>query len=172
MDDVQRIDLFYSGKLTNASGHTIKEIWEFDDKELERQHDFIQWLFPNPVASEFSSFIGQPPLLTPESAKMLKDRYLKEVVVSFDTMLDFYGFRRTAKGIERVSEPRMMQWLRHKNHNYRRISRILIFLYHLGLKDWAAEFLRVLEDLAKTDAGEIIGRQTLEIWRRAAMEGV
>ena len=37
---------FYLNKQTDSEGRLLREIWEWDDNELEAEHDYIQWLFP------------------------------------------------------------------------------------------------------------------------------
>lgn len=37
---------FYMNKQTDSEGPLLHEIWEWDDNELEAEHDYIQWLFP------------------------------------------------------------------------------------------------------------------------------
>ena len=37
---------FLKGLVPNAKGHLIKDIWEFNDREINANHDFIQTLFP------------------------------------------------------------------------------------------------------------------------------
>ena len=37
---------FLEGYDVDARGRKLHEIWEFSDNQIERTHDFIQWLFP------------------------------------------------------------------------------------------------------------------------------
>lgn len=39
---------FYSGKATDTSGRTLREIHAWNYHDLENVHDYIQWLFPLP----------------------------------------------------------------------------------------------------------------------------
>ena len=58
---------FYRGTGPDTAGRTINEVWAFDHDQLERQHDYIQWLFPTDQPSEFTP---DAPLLTPPVAKV------------------------------------------------------------------------------------------------------
>ena len=42
---------FVEGTGIDGSGRSIDEVLAFDDAALERNHDFIQWLFPFPEPS-------------------------------------------------------------------------------------------------------------------------
>ena len=37
---------FLLGKEADFKGRTIKEIWDFSDIQIEKNHDFIQLIFP------------------------------------------------------------------------------------------------------------------------------
>jgi hypothetical protein len=50
-----RIMDFYSGLSPDHRGRHLNEILEWSDDELERVHDYIQWLFPLTERSGFNS---------------------------------------------------------------------------------------------------------------------
>lgn len=70
----------------------MHQLWVTDYDKLERDHAFIQWIFPNSYQSRFNPR-AKP--LTPKEAEQFRtnpeiiDRYLK----SYDMMLGFYGMR-------------------------------------------------------------------------------
>jgi Opioid growth factor receptor (OGFr) conserved region len=45
---------FYAGETPDSRGRKIEEIWNFNDRQLETVHDFIQWLFPLPTSSHIT----------------------------------------------------------------------------------------------------------------------
>ena len=45
---------FYSGKTKDSSGRTLMEIHAWGYDELEKIHDYIQWLFPLPEPSQYN----------------------------------------------------------------------------------------------------------------------
>lgn len=146
---------FYSGK-PNDHGVTLEEIWNWDDKQLEDEHYFIQWLFPiktmgvNPTAPPTND-------ATIEAFKqdvVLRDKMRK----SLDVMLAFYGFKRTADGKIEYAEnfsQKKQNWLTPSNHNYRRISRILQSLRLHGLQQEAQCFFEVLQKVYRENKSQI-----------------
>ena len=42
---------FLEGASANGDGLTLAQIWEFDDEQIERNHSFIQWIFPTDLKS-------------------------------------------------------------------------------------------------------------------------
>ncbi len=143
--------------------------YAFDD--LERHHDYIQWLFPLPEASGANA---HAPLLTQEdiSAFTSDEALQKALLGSFQLMLQFYGLDLSERGpeitITRGAEfaSRRRVWLTRGNHNFLRISRILRSLTLLGLGSYALAFLKSLEEIYGEEATSI-GDTTIEYWRRA-----
>ena len=88
---------FYRGQATDAEGRLLKEIWTWDDDDLEAVHDFIQWLFPLPEPSQFNP---DAPLLTEEDIDAFKnDPILRaNVMKSFERILAFLGFSLAEDG--------------------------------------------------------------------------
>jgi len=39
------------GASANGDRLTLAQIWEFDDEQIERNHSFIQWVFPTDLKS-------------------------------------------------------------------------------------------------------------------------
>jgi hypothetical protein len=61
---------FYRGHGTDAEGRFLKDIWTWENHDLEGVHDFIQWLFPLPEPSQFNP---DAPLLTEKDVEAFKD---------------------------------------------------------------------------------------------------
>jgi Opioid growth factor receptor (OGFr) conserved region len=110
---------FYSGKATDTSGRTLREIHAWSYHDLENVHDYIQWLFPLPEPSQYNQFA--PVLDAEQITKFHKDAELRaELLASLDKMLEFYGFERNNMSIIRsiTWEERSRNWLKSGNHNH------------------------------------------------------
>jgi hypothetical protein len=147
----------------------LDDIRGLHPRELERVHDYIQWLFPLP---EPSGANPTAPTLTPEDiAGFRTDESLQdELLASFDVMLEFYGFHlaHASTRIERLpdADTRIRQWFRPGNHNFLRLTRIMRSLTVLGLPEYARSLLGRLEELY-SERPEVIGELTIGYWRRA-----
>ncbi|HUP38984.1 MAG TPA: opioid growth factor receptor-related protein [Vicinamibacterales bacterium] len=143
--------------------------YSFDD--LERHHDYIQWLFP---LREPSGANASAPLLSADdTAAFESDESLRKALLqSFRLMVRFYGLDlwegrpeiKIVRG-KHFSERRHV-WLTRGNHNFLRISRILRSLTLLGLGSYALAFLKCLEAIY-ADEASTIGDTTIEYWRRS-----
>ena len=161
---------FYRRQATDDRGRTLDQIRALDRRELERVHDYIQWLFPLP---EPSGANPSAPTLTAEAiAAFQNDATLqRELLESLSLMLAFYGYRlaQGSTGIERAPDAssRIADWLRPGNHNFLRLTRIMRSLSVLGLPVYARSLLGQLEQLYR-EQPQIIGERTIGFWRRAA----
>jgi hypothetical protein len=173
--NTQLID-FYRGTGADAAGRTIDQIWAFDHNQLEKVHDYIQWLFPLSTASRYNP---QAPLLDPETIKVftedadLKARLLK----SLHLMLDFYGLALSTSSTNRPQIDKAVNYAARKsnwqdalpgflNHNLLRLSRILEALSVLGCPDYSAALFNCLQSV-QTEEPFKIPTQTLKFWQRA-----
>lgn len=158
---------FHAGVATDSEGRRIAEILAWGDSDLERVHDYIQWLFPLP---ERSGFNPHAPILTPADIAAFRERAELRASLhsAFLRLLAFYGFAEVkAEGgpeiVRTAAFPlRAQNWLRPGNHNLLRISRILRALTLLGLEREARAFLAALEALHAE-----VGPVALAYWRRA-----
>ena len=139
---------FYSDTEPDHRGRYLHEIQRWLDDQLEKVHDYIQWLFP---LSEPSGFNVAAPVLNRESIQVFRTRpdLQEKLQVSFVRMMSFYGLE-TRSG-ERVSVNRAPNfvaratvWLSAGNHNHLRITRILKCLNLLGLEPEAKAFFDCL----------------------------
>ena len=161
---------FYSGKATDSSGRTLREIHAWGYHELETVHDYIQWLFPLPEHSQYN--LCAPVLDAEQIAKFLTDAKLRaQLLASFDKMLGFYGFERNNMSINRsnMCEERSRNWLRSGNHNQLRLTRILKSLSILGLKDHAHALFEALNAVF-SEKSSVISDITMGYWKRALLE--
>jgi hypothetical protein len=162
---------FYSGEGTDEQGRTIGDIWGYSHEMLESVHDYIQWLFP---LADRSAFNPGAPLLDHETiGRFRRDEILRRNLErSLRVMLEFYGLAIAGHEILRVPSfsERSRDWLTPGNHNFLRLTRILKSLSLLGLENRARQLLKVLEDIDGKRPG-IIGKRTLEFWKRAVQVG-
>ena len=138
---------FYRGEAADCQDRTLHDIWSWDNRRLEDQHDYIQVLFP---LSEPSRFNAQAPLLDETAlARFRTDEVIRaNLLQSFRVMLRFYGFRLDEPTSEVVKADNFLdrapEWLFPEDHNHLRITRILKCLTLCGLNDQAKAFLKAL----------------------------
>ncbi len=84
-------------------GRTLEEILAWEDAQLERSHNYIQMLFPLPEGSMFN---WEAPIITREimEAFRAKSELRNRLRMSFERMLDFYGFMVSVKPEEDEEE--------------------------------------------------------------------
>lgn len=150
-------------------GRSMRSIQRFSLEELEREHDYIQWLFPLP---EGSGMLAQAPRLTNTDLDAFRgDPSLRaELRRSLDVMLAFYGLAMqgdppvvapTEQFVERASI-----WLTAGNHNHLRLSRILRSCSLLGLEQEARALQQCLLATAAANP-ERVTAETVEFWKGA-----
>ena len=104
---------FYRGTGTDAQGRTLEDVLAFDDIQMERVHDYIQWMFPLPEPSRAQP---QSPVLTEADLEVFRgSQELKGQVT--------LALRRFTAFLVATEE-----WKRPRDHNHLRLSRILRFL--------------------------------------------
>ncbi|XP_060559595.1 uncharacterized protein LOC132719761 isoform X2 [Ruditapes philippinarum] len=135
-------------------GHKIEDMlkWKKDYDMLERNHRYIQWLFPIPEGNGLNISAQQ---LYEHEAEAIRDddKTRNRVLRAFEMMLDFYGMqlvddvhgriKRSDKGWEQRYEH-----LNRSRHNYLRITRILKSLGELGFERFQAPWVEFLIDEA------------------------
>ncbi|WMS87193.1 opioid growth factor receptor-related protein [Pleionea litopenaei] len=137
---------FYQHQADDHRARSLIDIWTMTFDELERQHDFIQWLFPLPEPSPINP---DAPLLTNEMVlqAMASEEVQQNLLRSFDTMAAFWGFCRdddlqikpSAHFTHQVSK-----WCCDHNHNQLRITRMLRCLTLCGQHGIAANTCQFL----------------------------
>ncbi len=165
---VSKLISFYRGSEADAAGRHIAEIWAWDHRRLEMVHDYIQWLFPTPEASRFNP--DAPQLTAADAALFHSDLDLQDRLSrSRDLMLRFYGlvFDRTAVTRAADFAARAADWLTPLNHNYLRLTRILLSLGYLGQGPVAQALLRCLLDVADREGRETVTAHTRAFWKDA-----
>lgn len=181
---------FYKGESPNQEGLYYDDIMQFDDDELEKNHFYIQWLFP---LKEPSMAIPGSPILEDEDIEkfsanwntpdemMEKVELRKRLIDAFNKMIVFYGFKLSLinepnklKSLEIIRDPQSFQsraknWLNPKNHNFLRISRILNSLRLLGDSSTTKMFHKCLCKVYEDYKG-VIGPLTKQFWDKAVEE--
>lgn len=125
MNDGARLLAFLEGHGVDGRGRSLFDVLGFDDAALERNHDFIQWLFP---LTERSAAVPDAPVLDAEGAQAIQDSVMAQcaLAAATDRMAGFYA--------------RTEAWLRPHDHNHLRITRIIRSLRLLRGDDEADAF--------------------------------
>lgn len=160
---------FYSGG-TDDRGRTLEEIWSWSDEELEAVHDYIQWVFPTERRSPVNP---GAPLVTRDTIQAFKSQpeLRDRLRQSLDRMLAFYGLRRVLGGAPAVEiddaqfAERAPDWLRPRDHNHLRLTRIMECLATLGLRAEAKALQRCLtKDIYEGPGRSRISFETYDFW--------
>jgi hypothetical protein len=159
---------FYEGRARNQEGYTIDDISGFTDAGLEKNHCYIQWIFPLP---EKSKAVPTSPILRQGDIDEFNRRpdLQKKMRTMFEIMLMFYGLNIYEHKVRTSFEHwhyRYPVWLTPRNHNFLRISRIIRSAKLLGLKGEAQMFYDFLCNIYKDNKGTI-GPVTKQFWDEA-----
>lgn len=113
---------FLLGEGQDSAGRTHKDVLEMSDELLEKEHDYIQWLFP---LREGSAAVWDAPTLTTADITylMANPRVRNNLAEALERMRTFY-----------ISND---HWIAPYDHNYKRITRILKSTRLLLGKDFA-----------------------------------
>jgi hypothetical protein len=145
---------FYRNEEKGKNGFMMDRILSnFNEADLEKHHNFIQWIFPTYRPSDFCR---NAPLLNLEIVKAFEtdgNLQLKQKQ-ALALMLDHYGLQldlRTDKISINPSKfaAKKKNFFINNSHNLRRISRILSSLISLDQPKLAVEFYNCLEMLSK-----------------------
>ncbi len=156
---------FYRGEFSLIRPN-LKDIWKFSDSKLEHKHFYIQWLFP---LNESSNYNSHAPILTEYDIEVMKsDKEIKEnILKSLRIILKFYGLKLENNNIRIAEEFKEKHtWITRKNHNFKRITRILKFLVLMDMKEIANSFFLTLSIIYENNK-EVIGETSFNYWNRA-----
>ena len=161
---------FLRGDGRDARGRAIAQIWALTNEEIERRHDFIQWLFPLDTAS--GAVPDSPVLAADEVAILRRDRAIRaNLRRSLDRMLAFYGLawdgERRAIRLGPDFREQAVVWLSPGNHNLLRLTRIMRSLVLAGEIDAAGALFVCLEGLYRGPYRLAIGAQSFAHWAAA-----
>lgn len=166
-----RIVAFYMGTGVDGRGRTLDDVMRFSFDELEDNHDYIQWLFPLDVPSGVQPLA---PLVDDDCREAFRrNGQLRDALRrALRRMLEFYGLRIDERAdpatIKRAPSwsTRSPNWLNPENHNYLRLTRIMTSLELLSERELAIALQNCLERIYEENPA-LIGRTTIEYWRRA-----
>jgi hypothetical protein len=144
---------FYAGTGVDDKGRTFGEHLAWNNHRWERAHDSIQWIFPLP---EPSAHNRNAPLLDDETIELFRtDARLRDnVLAAYARAKDFFW----------SSDP--PAWLRPRDHNHLRLTRILKFLTLCGFRKQAHELYGDLLGVVASYP-DTVTQQTLEYWESA-----
>lgn len=163
----------------NPDGYTLEDMLDMSDSQLERSHNFIQWMFP---LDEPSRAQPKSPVLTEEDIITLRsgsnfDKLSFAMGVVCGRMLKFYGFSPARMDgdfrfiLDNDFDQYASRWITPRNHNFLRLTRILKSLHLLGFSMYAEALQELLLKLADDPKySRIIGPTTKEFWERAILE--
>ena len=142
---------FLNGTGTDHQGRFITDIWRFDDREIEHNHDFIQWLCP--LTEPSMSFFGAPVLDKEDIDSILSNEVAR---TNFIKSADWYlGFLRRNK-----------HWITSDDHNHLRITRTIKSLRLLVGDEEANKFRRNLF-LRLGYKTNLLKKSAIEFWNNA-----
>tara|TARA_R110000824_G_scaffold61864_18_gene164185 strand:- start:2649 stop:3329 length:681 start_codon:yes stop_codon:yes gene_type:complete len=143
---------FYSGSGVDSADRTFENILAFDDDQMEKTHDYIQWLFPNPEPSQWNP---QAPLLSEKDIlDFKKDPGLREQ--------SFKAFTRWMDFMEASS-----QWCTPRNHNHLRITRIIRFLTLTEQSNEGGQVYHTACGMMEKHCGDYFPATTESFWKEA-----
>lgn len=138
-------EAFLLGKGVDGCGRTLKDYMSFDDARWEQCHDHIQWAFPSRIMSAFNPnapvvpadyvFDGCPDVQA--AIKCLMFRYLQSLHIH----PHFSGYEYVKPS---VYDAHRNGWVHYRNHNLRRITRLIECLGIFGLKHEQQSFVEFL----------------------------
>jgi hypothetical protein len=166
---------FYARLAPDDRGRFLEEIQGWSDLQLERTHDYIQWLFP---LTKRSAFNPSAPILDAKAISEFRSRpkLRANFRASLVRMLAFYGLElvgdRPLRVVPSASFSEQAEnWLTPSNHNHLRITRILESLMLLGLEEEAAACFCCLKGLYGKESARVeprISEETFHFWQLAA----
>jgi hypothetical protein len=145
---------FLGGEGTDGAGRTLDEVLAFDDRALERHHDYIQWLFP---LREPSGANPDAPVLTAaEIGAVRASPGLRGAVEkALGRMTRFYAAND--------------HWLTAHDHNHLRITRIIRSVGLLLGPQAAERFYNGISE-REARAGHPVSPRNRRYWQDAMAE--
>lgn len=142
---------FLGGAGPDSHGRRLSDIWAFSDTEIERTHNFIQWLFP--LAEPSLSVPGSPTLTSCDIAVLrLSDAAKTSIVKSGDWYTAFLG--------------KNPHWRVRYDHNHLRITRAIKSLRLLVSDNEANGFRNNVFALLGDDA-DLVDEKARSYWLAA-----
>ncbi len=161
--------VFYAGKITDNVGRTFDEIMGMSDAALDAAHDWVQWVFPLDVPSNFNE---DAPLIDEEQAAAIRLHPTGTVNIerAYRRFMDYLGleeqpwFTGPVGPADNFVQRREVVW-KEFNHNYLRVTRFLKWLRLMGEGTRSAKVYACLIHLS--GRGEIVmSENTRTFWRQ------
>ena len=163
MTRYEPVDLirFFRNEQPDNRDRYHKDILQFDEDEIEYEHDFIQWIFPTIEKSRFNS--DAPVIDESFSERFQKDELAKSnYCKSCQLYLNYIGFCCDGQGKIKSIKPGRIYEL--PFHNYLRVTRMLNSLNQVGNNTCSANLYQALMKEVRTDSNKI-DEKTLKYWR-------
>jgi hypothetical protein len=140
---------FLEGKIEGPEDLTLADLWAMTDKEIEYDHDSLQWIFPLRTPSVHSLLA---PVLEPGEIDDIQAsvRAKKNLVKSAHWFLGFLQ--------------RNHYWTKPKDHNQKRIGRVIECLKLLVSDEEADNFRNSVLEILGDDAANISG--VVGFWKK------
>ena len=142
---------FLNGTAADIYGRTFEDVMAFSDEQIERTHNFVQWLFPLP---EPSLSVPGSPCLSDAEINTIKDSgaAVANLNMAADWFLDFLV--------------RNEHWIKAYDHNHLRITRVIKSLRLLS-GDEAAEWFKASVIRSAGDGIVTISVKARRFWEDA-----
>ncbi|KAI1382822.1 opioid growth factor receptor conserved region-domain-containing protein [Hypoxylon trugodes] len=189
---LQTLKLFYhpfnAGE--DYKGRRFDTILGWSDDELEKTHDYIQWLFP---LAEESRAVKNSPVVDVDTIRWFRQSgTVPNMILALKRMLWFYGFEirwsEDTTEVEVEVEPKIKiepkeaftngtgrkifhRWLKPHDHNHARITRILRSLRLFGFYAEALAVNQAFQTYAQTYPGvakAVVNKASRDIWEQVA----
>ncbi|WP_164846118.1 opioid growth factor receptor-related protein [Inhella crocodyli] len=157
---------FLRGEGPDGAGRTLNEVLGRDDDWWEAKHDFVQWLFPNPLPSRANP---RAPLLSDAVIEVVQRD--AEIQANVDRALlrftQFLGFELTDEGYVLLESwpTAKKRWFSRDTHNGMRLTRTLKFLTGIGREEQAEVLVAALLKMCRDEVGCGITPMTRSYWR-------
>lgn len=153
MNDPFYILAFLEHRGLDYQHRSLKDVWSFSDNQIERTHDFIQWVFPTTEPSQ--NVIGSPTLSADELELVSNSSNARASVLKSSQWFSDFLTRNTS-------------WTKGHDHNHLRITRMLRSLSLLGEKAHAQAIftdlssrLQGLETISALEKAFVFWEQTI-----------
>ncbi len=145
---------YFLGTGTDGAGRTLAAVMAKDDSWHERSHDAVQWMLPTRRPSEYE--LDAPTLTEQDVRTFAARRDLREIYLfAVDRMSRFLELDRMCPS-----------WVRPKDHNHKKIARMIRSLSELGFRERASRVLEQVLTIDRSNPG-VVDPVSVEFWKKA-----
>jgi hypothetical protein len=137
-------DFYKEASVPNMNGLTLNYfLYEMGHLQMEKKHDYIQWLFPGPTISKMRADAAPFPCTETEYQKMATDRIIMgRIQDAITKVLAFWGITydedaQTVKVRKRHEHRFLDVLILYRDHNQARFTRLITFSRCIGMVDLA-----------------------------------